>query len=176
MDHSSETVYFRIDRFFDYMDLSTTTAVIQYVTPVEKKARMYVVPFFDISGPLSEGGQKMIFPWCLNGDATFYGGEITYSIRFYKIDTSSGQYKLTYNLNTRPSKSQILYGIEYELANIYDFTLDTEGSSDKNTEPWYNVYDVPEDKYLEIYQTINQLTADIASNIGVWKMASDIDD
>ena len=29
-DHKSETIYFRVDRFFDYMDLTNTICVVQY--------------------------------------------------------------------------------------------------------------------------------------------------
>jgi hypothetical protein len=48
-DHKSETVYFRVDRFFDYVDLSTTVCLVQYITPKTKKSRIYVVPFYDIA-------------------------------------------------------------------------------------------------------------------------------
>ena len=32
-DHLSTVIYFNVDRFFDYMDLSTTSCVIIYQTP-----------------------------------------------------------------------------------------------------------------------------------------------
>ena len=57
-DHKSETIYFRVDRYYDYMDLSNTTCIIQYITP-DKKAHIYAVPFYDI---LTERkNNKMIF-------------------------------------------------------------------------------------------------------------------
>ena len=47
-DQIAETVVFTIDRFFDYMDLSETTCIVQYIT-ADNKARIYVVPFYDIT-------------------------------------------------------------------------------------------------------------------------------
>jgi hypothetical protein len=32
-DHSSETIYFRINRFHDFMDLANVACIIQYTTP-----------------------------------------------------------------------------------------------------------------------------------------------
>ena len=46
-DHKAENVYFRINRFCDYMDLSTTTCVIQYKN--KQGTGIYPVPYFDIT-------------------------------------------------------------------------------------------------------------------------------
>lgn len=106
-DHQSETVYFIVDRFFDSMDLSTTGCVIQYIT-ADNEGRLYAVPYYDIETYHSLN--KMIIPWCIEGEATRVAGEITYSIRFFKTDLTGSN--LLYNLNTIPVKSKILKGIE----------------------------------------------------------------
>ena len=46
-DHEAETIYFRVDRYFDYMDLSNTICVIQYITS-DDKPHVYAVPFYDV--------------------------------------------------------------------------------------------------------------------------------
>ena len=79
-DHDSETIYFRINRFHDYMDLSNTTCVIQYITP-DKKAHLYAVPFYDIL--TEKASNMMIFPWCVDGNVTKYSGIVNFSIRFF---------------------------------------------------------------------------------------------
>ena len=125
-DHKSEIVYFKVDRFFDYMDLTQTVCIIQYVT-VDNKARIYAVPYYDIESYAHE--DKMIIPWCIDGGATAVAGPIQYSIRFYKVDEVGQQF--TYNLNTQPAKSKVLYGMEvqemnadYDLApTVYDEVL-----------------------------------------------------
>lgn len=117
-DHKSETVYFKVDRFFDYMDLSQTTCIVQYIT-ADNKARIYVVPFYDITSYSKE--DKMLIPWCVDGGATAAAGTIQYSIRFYKVDAEGQQF--LYNLNTKPARSKILYGMEVQDMNEdYDLT------------------------------------------------------
>lgn len=112
-DHNSETVYFIMDRFFDNMDMSTTTCVIQYVNALGE-GRLYVVPFYDIE--TYHATNQMLIPWCIEGEATKAAGDVTYSIRFFQVDVT-GKY-ITYNLNTIPSVSKILNGI-----NVLDFVL-----------------------------------------------------
>ena len=46
-DHTAETIYFRMARFYENIDLTTMTCVIQYVN-AEGKGGIYVVPYFDV--------------------------------------------------------------------------------------------------------------------------------
>lgn len=117
-DHKSETVYFKVDRFFDYMDLSQTVCIIQYIT-ADNKARIYNVPFYDIATYAHE--DKMLIPWCIDGGATATAGTVQYSIRFYKVDDIGQQF--IYNLNTQPTSSKVLYGMEVQEMNS-DYDLD----------------------------------------------------
>ena len=110
-DHNSETIYFIMDRFFDNMDMSTTACVIQYINALGE-GRLYVVPYYDIE--TYHATNQMLIPWCIEGEATKAAGEVTYSIRFFKIDIT-GKYVI-YNLNTIPSVSKVLNGI-----NVMDF-------------------------------------------------------
>lgn len=116
-DHQAENVYFRINRFCDYMDLSTTTCVVQYKVRDEKGkivTGIYPVPYYDIiteqGDPETGAEDKLIFPWCIDGRASQNAGPIEYAIRFYKIDRDGT--KFTYNLNTLPATSKIMYGLD----------------------------------------------------------------
>lgn len=125
-DHDSETIYFRINRFHDYMDLSNTTCVIQYITP-DKKAHLYAVPFYDIL--TEKASNMMIFPWCVDGNVTKYSGIVNFSIRFFvasqRVETEESfdeegnivtnnvaKYDLIYNLATIPAQSSVMDGME----------------------------------------------------------------
>lgn len=144
-DHQSETIYFRVNRFHDYMDLSNTTCVIQYVTP-DNKAHLYAVPFYDIMTEKVNG--KMIIPWCIDANVTKYKGDVKFSIRFFiteqtieKVDDVNKdgnpikrdvvKYNLIYNLATTLATSQVLDGMEVKdlesdfdiSANQYDYLL-----------------------------------------------------
>ena len=140
-DHKSEIIYFKIDRYFDYMDLSNTICVIEYIVPGDTKRvpHIYIVPFYDTSKFVSEG--KMIFPWSVGGAATSREGTIEYAIRFYRIDGEGKNRKLVYNLNTLPAKSKILPSIEGD-----GEILKVE-------------YDIPAEPYEElIHQVVNNRT------------------
>ena len=115
-DFKSETIYFAIDRFVDYMDLATTCCVIQYNNLNSKKGtRFYPVPFYDIY-KLSHI-DKIVFPWCLDYHVTEVAGPVEFSIRFFKIGEAYNERNesvrvFTYNLNTLPASSQVLYGFD----------------------------------------------------------------
>lgn len=126
-DHKSGVIYFRVDRFYDYMDLAETICLIQYIPPhsKEKITHTYIVPFFDILSHSDKG--KMIFPWVVGGAATQVEGEIQFAIRFYKVDIKDGKATLVYNLNTSPATSRILYGLEADdeaMSLEYDISVE----------------------------------------------------
>ena len=122
-----------MNRFFDNMDMSTTTCVIQYINAVGE-GRLYVVPFYDIE--TYHATDQMLIPWCIEGEATKAAGEVTYSIRFFKIDIT-GKYVI-YNLNTIPSKSKVLNGI-----NVLDFVLVSPPPTREQYESGDTVYYIP---------------------------------
>lgn len=111
-EHAAEVIYFKCDRFFDYMDLASCAIIIQYRTQkfntqtrkTEYKYGIYAVPFVDVATCSLEN--KMLIPWCVDGNVTAQAGEVTFSIRFYKIDENAE--RLQYSLTTLEAKSQVL--------------------------------------------------------------------
>jgi len=102
-DHGAEVLYFKCDRFYDYMDLANCAIVIQYKN-AKGESRLYAVPFVDVATCSLEN--KMLIPWCVDGNVTAQAGEVTFSIRFYKIDINGTE--LVYSLSTLPAKSKVL--------------------------------------------------------------------
>lgn len=139
-DHKAENIYFRINRFCDYMDLATTTCIISYKNA--KEAGIYVVPYYDIvsfRGDIETGMvDKLVFPWCIDGKASAISGNVEYAIRFYKID-ETGQ-KLVYNMNTLPAISKVMYGMD-----IKDEAFDGD-------------YDIPASSFDFLQQQITELS------------------
>lgn len=119
LDHRAETIYFEVDRFFDNIDLSTTTCVIQYIN-ANGDGRIYPVPFYDIETKSKEN--KILFPWIIGSEATKAAGDVRYSLRFYKID-ETGKY-FTYNLNTVFSTSRVLHGMDVSDVEDYDYSAE----------------------------------------------------
>lgn len=144
-DHKSETIYFKVNRFFDYMDLSQTVCIVQYITE-DNRARIYAVPFYDIITYAHD--DKMVFPWVIDGGATAVGGTVKFSIRFFKLDNLGKEY--VYNLNTQPAESKVLFGMDattfeedpdYVLvADSYHDIMNAINAISKEQLNWYELY------------------------------------
>lgn len=113
-DHQAETVYFKVDRYFDNMDLTKTVCLVQYVNKNAKTSEglpsegyVYAVPFYDIEHFKSE--DKILFPWCIEGMATQAAGPVEFAINFYLLNDSGDKY--LYNLNTQIAVSEVLHGM-----------------------------------------------------------------
>ena len=105
-DHNIETIYFRVDRYFDTTDLSELTCVVQF-TNARKESGIHLVSEKDLTTYSSDG--KMILGWKLNRDFTQYPGTVTYSLRFYKLDENK---KFIYDLHTIPAIGIIAPGLD----------------------------------------------------------------
>lgn len=131
-DHEAETIYFRVDRYHDIIDLSLLTGVIQYTTP-DKKTHYSAIPYYDVITEFDDN--KMIIPWTIDGNVTKFKGDITFTLRFFKVERLERQqseeiddeaaqnapaeivYNLLYNLTTLPATSKVLQGMEVDELN-----------------------------------------------------------
>lgn len=116
-DHKAEIIYFTVDRYYDHFDLAQTTCIIQYINKTTGKSGVYPVPFYDIYTASTPETPKILFPWCIEGMATEAAGDVEYSIRFYTVGEDK---TITYNLNTLPSISKVLYGLNADLDGYYE--------------------------------------------------------
>lgn len=132
-DYRSETIYFVVDRYYDYMDLAHVACVIQYINAVGK-AGLYFVPFYDIYTLRDEN--KILFPWNISGLVTEAAGTVQFSIFFYSIAQKyvDGKYEYEYNykLNTKETKSTILKGLT--VSNLLDKGLKIDNFPPKTEE------------------------------------------
>lgn len=119
-DHRSEIIYFKLNRYYDHMDLINTTCLIQYEN-AEGKSGLYVVPFYDADTFIDE--DKLLIPWCISGRVAAAAGKVKYSIRFYSIDSSKSE--LIYNLSTIETTTEIKQSL------VVDINLDEEGDNDR---------------------------------------------
>lgn len=118
-EHQAEVIYFKCNRYFDYMDLADTNIIIQYKN-ANGESRIYAVPFVDVATCSLEN--KMLIPWCVDGNVTAKAGEVTFSIRFYKIDID-GQ-KVVYSLTTLPAKTKVLDTLNVPIGEEEDYTFE----------------------------------------------------
>lgn len=126
-DHRAETIYFLVDRYYDYKDLSQTSCIIEFINAAGEGG-YYVVPFYDITSYPRyfdeddiEHEAKMLIPWCIEGNATKGSGAVQFAIRFYQLDDVNK--KFIYNLRTKVATAQVLTGMD---ESILDAHLDTD--------------------------------------------------
>jgi hypothetical protein len=123
-DHKAEVIYFVMDRYYDYMDLTNTCCMIQYVAP-DNSPYVYVVPYYDIY--TYRGLNKLVIPWNVDGAATQKKGKLTFSIRFFKIEyDENNEPKLVYNLNTLAAETEILEGLNVDPLNKEEVDFGTD--------------------------------------------------
>lgn len=91
-DQLAETLVFKIDRYFDFMDLLSTTIYIQWELPDGTEGASKVI-LKDIE---TEPG-KIIFGWTLTDKVTPSAGKIKFSVRFFKKNAEG---KVEYSFNT----------------------------------------------------------------------------
>lgn len=113
-DHKSETIYFIVDRYIDYVDLANTCCIISYIN-AKKESRVYMVPFYDIYTYAKE--KKMLIPWCLDASVAAAAGVVQFQFQFYRIgetvnEDGIAEKVFTYSLNTLPATSKVLEGME----------------------------------------------------------------
>ena len=127
-DHNAEVVYFKCPRYYEGTDLAGTTCVIQYINAAGK-AGLYWVPYFDVShydiDPEDEEAitPMLLVPWSIGGLATQVSGLVTFNLRFYNMDT---QGEFVFNLSTRPTKGEILHGLDLTDEQLETFKLDPQ--------------------------------------------------
>ena len=128
-DHNAEIIYFQAPRYYDNVDLTQMTCIIQYIN-ANGDAGLYWVPYYDTNyyGDQENAGNflknpTILIPWVIDGLATIASGKITFSIRFYKlIKHENGEYEYTYNLSTRPQNMDIIVGMDLQNMDVNKYS------------------------------------------------------
>lgn len=107
-DHNAETIFFKIPRYFDNVDLNDHTCIIQYIN-AGKEEDIYTVTQKDLS---SNG--EIIFGWKITNSVTKYAGSVSFAVRFYSI--TNGVFD--YNFNTKVAQFNVLNGLNISANNI----------------------------------------------------------
>lgn len=116
-DHRSEVIYFKVNRFYDFYDLTQAVCIIEYMNALGE-SRAYPVPYYDIdtlSGKNESTGEEddiILFPWMIDREVTKVKGPVEFSIKFYKLNDTGSRY--LYNLSTLGVKSKVLAGFSKE--------------------------------------------------------------
>lgn len=122
-DDLAETVYFKVDRYYDYMDLNNCDIYIQWEAPKNPKdpkgdviKGLSAAELRDIE---SEPG-KLIFDWTISKAITQNPGTLKFSVRFFQWENkenaeNDGEKILGYSLSTLTASVSIQTGMNFDL-------------------------------------------------------------
>lgn len=118
-DQAAETIYFKIDRYFDHIDLATMNILVEYQ---DSEGEWHYTKVDIINNNVAG---KIIFGWPISLQATQYSGNIKLAVRFYGQNDDK---ELVYSFRTTPIVVKIKESIGYN----FDFEsfLDGEGTPD----------------------------------------------
>lgn len=116
-DEVGEIVYFRINRFYDAMDLALRDIYIEWKSAAKdengKEITGVSVPW--VIDTESEPGY-IIFGWPLSSKITAAAGQISFAVRFYTFDPDTDTLK--YSLSTLTQTATIKPALNFDLINI----------------------------------------------------------
>lgn len=107
-DHNAEVVWFKLDRFYDDVDLYGSTCWIQFKNALKEE-------YISVSIPkvIKESNHDVLYlPWPITGPATKTAGNVEFSFQFFKL--SEDKKRIFYSINTKPATSKILYGLHVD--------------------------------------------------------------
>lgn len=113
-EHNAEIIWFKMDRFFDNIDLYNATCWIQFIN-ANGEELFCAAP---ITVALEKfGNEKVLIPWPVNSAVTKKSGTIKFSFQFFKL--SEDHLRFLYLINTKPATSKVLPGLLFN-ANLFD--------------------------------------------------------
>lgn len=102
-DENAEIIWFKVNRFYDNIDLYSGACWILY-TNANNESYFYSAPLQIASSDIGE--DYLLIPWVIGNNVAKKNGDIQFSIQFFKI--SEDHLRYLYILNTQPTKSKIL--------------------------------------------------------------------
>ena len=125
-DEIAEIIYFKINRFYDAIDLATKDIYIQWKSAAlneegSQKEGISVPWCID----LKSEPNYIIFGWPISSKITEAAGQITFAVRFFEFE--AGSKKLTYSLASLSQTVQVKPSLDF---NIVDSLLEHAGDPD----------------------------------------------
>ena len=118
-EHESETITFKVDRYYENIDLANMTIVVEYIN-ADGEGR--VVPILTRDFQTFEN--QIMFDWILDSEITKKAGKVQFDIRFYMVgdaeDPVTQNRGLVYSLRTKPFESTILPTLPLNTDEFYE--------------------------------------------------------
>lgn len=146
-DHNAEVVWFKVNRFYDDVDLFGATCWIQYKNALGEEFVSVTLPKV-----IKESSHDVLYiPWPICGPATKASGNVTFSFQFFKISESK---KVSFSIHTKPATSKILFGLHITPDEFLEDKLD-DSKIDPQYSEFMEMYRVLTDAYTTLTQDYN---------------------
>lgn len=137
-DHNAEVIWFKVDRFFDDVDLYGTTCWIQYINALKEEYVAITIPKV-----IEDNDHSVLYiPWPINNAVAKAAGNVNFSFQFYKMGEDK---KIYFSLHTKPATSKILHGLHVDPTKF----IEDGGVDDSQINPQYS-------EFLRMYQELTQ--------------------
>lgn len=124
-DHLAEIIFFRIERYFDYKDLSTCNIEINWKMGDKEGKTKRFIQFNDVMTIDEVKSNCIIFGWPVNNIITQKSGSLTFAVEFNQTETVEGATNVTYRFNTLPTTINIKDGLILgEAPSVYELDAD----------------------------------------------------
>ena len=143
-DHNAEVVWFKVDRFFDDVDLFGATCWIQYKNALNESYVCVTIPKV-----IKESNHDVLYiPWPICSPATKASGNVSFSFQFFKIGEDK---KVHFSLHTKPATSKVLFGLHVDLDEFLEGSLD-----DSKIDPQYSEFMKMLQQLTDAYSTLSK--------------------
>ena len=118
-DHLAETLWFKVDEYYDMQDLNSLSINIYWELPGTKEKGKSEPQFKYVKSDDEEESNFILFGWTIPEQLTKQAGNLVFSIEFYESETAEGA--LPYSFNTLPQTVKIQFN---NLINADKYTSD----------------------------------------------------
>ena len=125
-DMGAETIYFKVPRYFDAMDLDHTDIYIQWQYTNSQNKNVEQGISHEWVRDIESEDDYLIFGWTLGGRITEEAGTLQFSVRFIngKRDENKKITEISYSLSTLTATALINPGLNFGLGEVTVETLD----------------------------------------------------
>lgn len=123
-DHLAEVIFFSIERYFDYKDLSTCNIEINWKMGSKEGKTTRFIKFEKAMTIDDVQSNCIIFGWPINDIVTEKSGQLVFAVEFNNTEGEGDNKKVTYRFNTLPTtiniKDGLILGEDVEAISLDD--------------------------------------------------------
>lgn len=169
-DNTAETIYFKINRYYDAMDLNTTDIYIQWENSTGEQgfSKEWVRDIYTFD-------DYLVFGWVLGDTMINQPGTMKFSVRFIKTKGENDQKVVQYSLSTLTAQALINPGLDFDI-NSFVYRDDLNALLASNFENTTTKTDSEIQEFAFVYNFDNLIASDNSNLVDDLILADLVDD